>query len=202
VFLVNIGAIVLADHKSELMERQKQLIRLNGKTLLEIILDSLSDAGINDQVIVLGDNMADVIEVIRPKLGKIKIALNIAPEKGMASSVQTGIIVLSNIDAILIGLADQPILDSELLKKMVGAMENNPDALIVSPIYDGKKGHPQLFRKNLLGELMSLKDNQTIQDIIHVHSDKLVTVEAPEWSTLDIDTPEDYSRILSIFKGK
>ena len=199
---MNIGAIVLADHKSELMERQKQLIRLNGKTLLEIILDSLSDAGINDQVIVLGDNMADVIEVIRPKLGKIKIALNIAPEKGMASSVQTGIIVLSNIDAILIGLADQPILDSELLKKMVGAMENNPDALIVSPIYDGKKGHPQLFRKNLLGELMSLKDNQTIQDIIHVHSDKLVTVEAPEWSTLDIDTPEDYSRILSIFKGK
>ena len=199
---MNIGAIVLADHKSELMKRQKQLIRLNGKTLLEIILDSLSDAGINDQVIVLGDNMADVIEVIRPKLGKIKIALNIAPEKGMASSVQTGIIVLSNIDAILIGLADQPILDSELLKKMVGAMENNPDALIVSPIYDGKKGHPQLFRKNLLGELMSLKDNQTIQDIIHVHSDKLVTVEAPEWSTLNIDTPEDYSRILSIFKGK
>ena len=199
---MNIGAIVLADHKSELMGQQKQLVRLNGKTLIEIILDSLADAGINDQVIVLGDEMAEVIEAIRPKLGKIKIALNTAPEKGIASSVQTGIIVLSNIDAILIVLADQPILDSELIKRMVEAMENNPEALIVSPMYKGKKGHPLLFRKNLLGELMSLKDNHSVRDIIPDHFDKLVTVEAPEWSTLNIDTPEDYAHILSIYKNK
>jgi molybdenum cofactor cytidylyltransferase len=199
---VNIGAIVLADHKSELIGKQKQLIRLNGKTLIEIILDSLTDAGINDQVIVLGDDMAEVIEAIPPKLGKIKIAINIALEKGMASSVQTGIIVLSNIDAILIVLANQPILDSELLKKMVATMENNPETLIVSPIYEGKKGHPLLFRKSLLGELMSLKDNHPISDIISDHFDKLVTVEAPEWSTLNIDTPEDYARILNIYKSK
>ena len=199
---MNIGAIVLADHKSELMGQQKQLIRLNGKTLIEIILDSLADAGINDQVIVLGDEMAEVIEAIRPKLGKIKIALNTALEKSMASSVQTGIIVLSNIDAILIVLADQPILDSKLIKRMVEAMENNPEALIVSPMYKGKKGHPLLFRKNLLGELMSLNDNHSVRDIIPDHFDKLVTVEAPEWSTLNIDTPEDYAHILSIYKNK
>ena len=199
---MNIGAIVLADNKSELKGQQKQLIRLNGKTLIEIILDSLSDAGINDQVIVLGDDMAEVIEAIRPKLGKIKIALNMAPEKGMASSVQTGIIVLSNIDAILIVLANQPILESGLLKKMVAAMESNPEALIVSPMYNGKKGHPLLFRKNLLGELMSLKDNHSVEDIIPDYIDKLVTVEAPEWSTINIDTTEDYTHILSIYKGK
>ena len=199
---MNIGAIVLADQKSEISGQQKQLIRLNGKTIIEIILDSLSDAGINDQVIVLGDDMADVIEAIRPKLGKIKIAVNIAPERGMASSVQTGIIVLSNIDAILIVLANQPILDSELLKKLVIAMEKNPDALIVSPIFNGKEGHPILFRKNLLGELMSIKANHSFRDIIQDHFDKLVTVEAPEWSALNFDTPEDYTRILSIYKGK
>jgi CTP:molybdopterin cytidylyltransferase MocA len=54
----------------------------------------------------------------------------------------------------------------------------------------------------LLGELMNLKDNQTVRDIVHNHSDKLVTVEAPEWSIIDIDTPEDYARTLSKYCSK
>lgn len=197
-----IGAIVLAANKSEKMRQNTQLLRLNGKTIIESILDALSDAGINEQVIVLGEDMGKIIEAIRPKLGKIKIALNVAPEKGIASSVQTGIIVLSDIDGIFVVLGDQPILDSDVLKTMIETMEKNQNAQIITPIYNGKKGHPQLFRKSLLGELMSLKDNQTVQDIIQVHSEKLVTVEAPEWSTLNMDTPEDYTRILSIYKSK
>jgi molybdenum cofactor cytidylyltransferase len=195
-----IGAIVLAANKSEKMRQNTQLLRLNGKTIIESILDALSDAGINEQVIVLGEDMGKIIDAIRPKLGKIKIALNVAPEKGIASSVQTGIIVLSEIDGIFVVLGDQPILDSDVLKTMIETMEKNQNAQIITPIHSGKKGHPQLFRKNLLGELMSLKDNQTVQDIIQVHSDKLVTVEAPEWSTLNMDTPEDYTRILSIYR--
>jgi molybdenum cofactor cytidylyltransferase len=199
---MKIGAIVLAAKKSENMRQNMQLLRLNGKTIIESILDALSDAGINEQVIVLGEDMGKIIDAIRPKLGKIKIALNVAPEKGLASSIQTGIMVLSDIEGIFIALGDQPIFDSGLLKTMIETMEKNQNAQIITPVHNGKKGHPQLFRKNLLGELMSLKDNQTAQDIIHSHSDKLVTVEAPEWSTLDFDKHEDYARILSIYKSK
>lgn len=198
---MKIGAIVLAAGKSERMGQNKQLLQLNGKSIIEGILDALSDAGINEQVVVLGDEMAEVIEAIRPKIGKVKIALNVTPEKGMASSVQTGIIVLSNVDAILIVLGDQPIFDSDLLKKMIGILEDNSEALIVSPIFNGKKGHPLLFRKSLLGELMGLQENQTIRDVVHAHLDKLVTVEAPKWSIIDMDTPEDYKRIQAEYES-
>jgi molybdenum cofactor cytidylyltransferase len=198
---MNIGAVVLAAGKSERMGQNKQLLRLNGKTLLEGILDALSDAGINEQILVLGNDMVEVIDAIRPKLGKIKIALNVAPERGMASSVQTGIIVLSNVDAVFIAVGDQPIFNSGLLKRMVETLEINSETLIVSPIYNGKKGHPLLFRKSLLGELLGLRNNQTIRDVVHAHADKLVTVEAPEWSTIDIDMPEDYKRIQAEYKS-
>jgi molybdenum cofactor cytidylyltransferase len=198
---MNIGAVVLAAEKSDWIGQNKQLLRLNGKTLLESILDALSEAGINEQVIVLGNEMAEVIEAIRPKLGKIKIALNVAPERGMASSVQTGIIVLSNVDAIFIVLGYQPILDSSLLRKMIKTLGGNSETLIVSPIHNEKEGHPLLFRKSLFGELISLRDNQSIRDVVHAHADKVINVEAPQWSIMDIDTPEDYKRMQAEYKS-
>jgi CTP:molybdopterin cytidylyltransferase MocA len=177
---VNTGAIVLADGKSKETGQNKLLQRSDGNTSIKSILDTLSDAGISDQVVVVGDNMAEVIDAIRPKLGKIKIALNIAPEKGMASSIQTGIIVLSNVDAIFVVWGDQPFFDSGLVKRMVETMESNPEVLIVIPVQNKKEGDALLFRKSLLDELMSLKDNQTVSDITQTHSDKIATVETRE----------------------
>ena len=173
---VNIGAIILADVKSNGTEQNKLLQMLNGKTTIENILDALSDADISDQVVVVGNDMATVIEAIRPKLGAVKIALNLAPEKRMASSVQTGIIVISNVDAIFVILGDQPILDSGLLKRMVEKMVSNPEALIVAPTNYEKIWRPLLFRKSLIGELMNLKDNQNIRDVAQAHIDKVVQV--------------------------
>jgi len=195
-----VGAVILAAGKSERMKQNKLLLILNNKTLIETVLDALSAAEINEQVVVLGYKLEEIVEVIKPRLGKVKIALNVDYEKGMTSSFQTGLIVISNVDAVFLVLGDQLVLDPNLLKKMVGIMETNPDALIVCPMYKGKKGHPLLFRRHLFGEIMSLREDQTIRDVVHAHTDKLMTVEAPEWSIMDIDTPEDYARINEMIK--
>lgn len=188
-----VGAVVLAAGKSERMKQNKLLLNLNGKTLIENVLDALATADINEQVVVLGHKLEEIVKVIKPRLGRVKIALNVDYEKGMISSFQTGLIVLSNVDAAFLVLGDQPILDPNLLIMMIQKMDSNSDALIVCPIHNGKKGHPLLFRRELFGEIMSLDEAQTIRDVVHAHTDKLLMVEAPEWSILDIDTPEDYS---------
>jgi molybdenum cofactor cytidylyltransferase len=197
---VIVGAVVLAAGKSQRMGQNKLLLSLNGKTLIENILDALSAAGITEQVLVLGSDPGPVIEVIKSRLGKVKIALNLMPDAGMASSVQTGFTVLSNVDAAFVVLGDQPILNPELLTALVDAMEKNPEALIACPIHNGKKGHPLLFRSQLFGEILSLTESQTLRDVVHAHMNKLVAVEAPEWSTMDIDTPQDYSRFKDLLK--
>ena len=195
---MNVGAVILAAGKSERMGQNKQLLKLNGKTIIEDILDALSTAAINVQVVVLGGELEQIMKVLKPRLSKIKIALNVTPELGMVSSFQTGLIVLSNFEAVFLVLGDQPILDPAFLQTMVSKMESDPEALIVSPVNDGKKGHPLLFRRQLFGEIMSLQEGQTIRDVVHAHADKLILVEAPEWTTMDIDTPEDYERLKKI----
>jgi len=99
-------------------------------------------------------------------------------------------------------LGDEPILEPEFLQKMIKAMEDQPTMLIVSPRYRGKNGHPLLFRKELFGEIFSLAGPQTIHDVFHAHEDKILRVEAPEWTTLDIDTPEDYDHIAELIKNR
>ena len=174
---MKVAGVIFRAETSKRKEKNRQLEKVNGKTLLENTLDALSDAGVNEQVVVLGDDMAEVIEAIRPKLGKIKITLNVSPEKGLPSSIQAGIIVLSNVDAVFFSSGDQNTPNSTVLKEMVNTMEKNSEAAIISPANKEKTGEPLLFRKTLLTELMSLRDNQTLADVVKAHSDKLFTVQ-------------------------
>jgi molybdenum cofactor cytidylyltransferase len=174
------------------MGKNNFLSSLNGKTLIENILDALTVVGINEQVVVLGNKLEEIVEVIKPRLGKVKIALNLDGETGIIPFFQTGLMVLSKVDAAFLVLGDQPIINSNLLTTMIQKMENDADALIVSPIHNGEKGHPLLFRRQLFIEILSLKDSQTIGDVVHAHADKLLTVEAPAWTIIDIDTSEKY----------
>jgi len=196
-----IGSVVLAAGKSERMKQNKLLLCINGKTLIENVLDALTAADIGEQVVVLGYKLDEIVEVIKPRLGKVKIALNLDFEKGMTSSFQTGLMVISHVDAVFLVLGDEPILDSNVLAMMVQKMESNSEALIVSPIHDGKKGHPLLFSRQLFGEILSLSGTQTIRDIVQSHTDQLATIEAPSWVTMRIDTPEDYARISNLVKN-
>jgi molybdenum cofactor cytidylyltransferase len=201
VLIVNFGAVILAAGKSECIGQNKSLLRLNEKTIIETNLDALTAAGVYEQIVVLGYEPGEVIEVIRPRLGKVKIALDLTYEKGMTSSVQTGFIVLSNVDAAFLILGDHPILDPNLIIQMTQLMESNKDEpLIVSPIHRGTKGHPLLFSKKLFLELLSLQTSQTIYEVVNAHMDKLLTFEAPEWTIMDVDTHQGYARLEGLAK--
>lgn len=199
--MMRIAAIVLAAGKSERMGQNKLLLRLNGNTLIGIILDAIIAAKIDEKVVVLGYKPQQIIESIKARLDSIKTIINENYEQGMTSSFQKGLGLMRHVDAAFLILGDEPILDKNLLNVMIQRMEKDGDnALIVSPIHRGKKGHPLLFRKQLFGEMLELKKNETIRDVVHRHADRLLTIEAPEWTIMDIDTPEDFARVRNLIK--
>ncbi len=199
---MTVGAVVLAAGKSKRMGKNKLLLDLNGKTLIESILDALSNASIDEQVVVVGYHPEEILDAIKSKLKTIKIVVNIDYEQGMISSFQKGLELLTGVDSAFLVLGDEPILDSDLLKLMIQQMENNQDkALIVSPIYKGKKGHPLLFHRELFEEIQKLKAPQTLRYVVHTYADRMIVVDAPEWTIMDIDTPEDYARISALAKS-
>ena len=195
-----VAAIILAAGKSERMGQNKLLLPLNGSNLIDNVLNAIAAADIEEKVIVLGHKPEEMIDVIKRWRCKAQVVINLDYEQGMSSSFQKGLRLLPYVDAAFLVLGDQPILDKSLLDLMMQRLENHPETLIVSPIYKGKKGHPVLFRKELFSEILSLDTNETIRDVIHRHANRLLTVEAPEWAILDMDTPEDYARIRNLMK--
>jgi len=188
-----IGVAILAAGESKRMGKNKLLLEVEGKRVIEWTVNSFKGIA-DDIVIVLGHKPRDLIPALK-ELG-VRWTVNKSYEEGMASSFKEGIRELRNCGAAFLALGDQPFVDRDFLKKAIDVWKRRR-ARIVSPVYEGKKGHPVLFDRSLFGEILSLERHETIRDVIHRHVDELHLVKAGKWSIMDMDTPEDFVKLMS-----
>ena len=184
--------MVLAAGKSRRMGRNKLLLNLRGMTVLDWVLSAIEASSVEEVFVVLGHRPED----LRPLLGAhaAEVVLNPDHEEGMTSSFRAGLSRVS-IDAAFLCLGDQAVLDPVLMDRMIDSLEADSEALIVSPVHEGRKGHPVLFRNALFPEIMGLGKEQTLKDVVEGHGGHHLEVQGDVWCTVDMDTPEDYERI-------
>ncbi len=181
-------AIVLAAGKSSRMGVNKLLLTLGGKTVLGHILDNLDGY---DTIVVTGHNQEEINGLIN-ECG-VKSVHNPDYEMGMTTSFQAGLRELDNdVDAVFMILSDTFGFKPSLLDRMVGKMEST-GASLVSPMYDGKRGHPVLVSRSLLQEFLSLSHDKNMKDVVLRHEADHKYVEGSIWTRLDLDTPQDYA---------
>jgi molybdenum cofactor cytidylyltransferase len=189
---LRIAAVVLAAGKSRRMGRNKLLLKLGGITVLDRVLSSIEGSKVDEVFVVLGHMSEDLGPIVNTH--SAEAVFNPDYEEGMMSSFKAGLSMVS-ADAAFLCLGDQVVLDPVLMDRMIDTMEADPEALIVSPIHEGRRGHPVLFRKVLFSEIMSFGPRDTLRDVVEGHGDSHLGIEGDIWCTLDMDTPEDYEWI-------
>ena len=189
---LRVAAVVLAAGKSQRMGRNKLLLRIGGRTVLDRVLSSVEASRVEAIYIVLGHRPEDLVPIVEAH--SAEAVLNPDYEEGMTSSFKTGLSRVS-VDAAFLCLGDQVVLDPVLIDRMIDAMEADPEALIVSPVHEGRRGHPVLFRDTLFPEIMGLGSGDTMKDVVEGPGDRHMEIEGDVWCTLDMDTPEDYEMI-------
>lgn len=189
---LRVAAVVLAAGKSQRMGRNKLLLKLGGRTVLDRVLSSFEASRVEEVYVVLGHRPEDLVPLVEAH--SAEAVLNPDYEEGMTSSFKAGLSRVS-VDAAFLCLGDQVVLDPVLMDRMIDAMEVHPEALIVSPVYEGRRGHPVLFRDALFPEVMALGREDTMKDVVDGHGDRHMEVKGDVWCTLDMDTPEDYEMI-------
>ena len=195
---LKISAVVLAAGKSKRMGRNKLLMKVAGRTLLDWVLDALDSSPVKEVIIVLGHHPDELKPII--EMRKAKSILNPDYEKGMASSIKVGLKNASG-DAAFIVLGDQLGLKPQLLNSMASLLLSDSKALIVSPIYQMRRGHPILLRKSIFKEVQALKEGETLRDVILRHEDAHRFVEGDVWCIMDIDTPGDFEMAKRLFEA-
>jgi len=195
---LRLAAVVLAAGKSSRMGSNKLLLKVGDRRVIEHILLSLKPM---DTIVVTGHRPEDIVDIAE-SLGAATVH-NPDYEEGMTTSFQAGLRTLDpEVEAVFMVLSDTFGFSAELLEWMADAMEDESEPLIVSPVYQWKRGHPVLFRRPLFEEFLGLEAGETMRDVVNRHNDRHKYVESDIWCRIDLDTSEDYERIKELWSQR
>lgn len=183
-----IGAIVLAAGASSRMGVSKASLTTGpgGPTFLESIRDALREAGVRIVRVVVATEGAPGEETV----------LNSDPSRGMLSSVQCGLRALPPVvDAVLVWPVDHPFVTAATVTALIDSFLSARPPIVV-PTFGGRRGHPVLFAWRVVPELLAADLNAGARAVVHAHPERLDLAVGDPGIVADIDTPEDYRRIL------
>ena len=150
-----VGAVLLAAGAgSRIGGRPKPLLELGGVPLIRRQLIALSGAGVDEVVVVLGHHA----EAIEPVVQDFPVTLvrNPRPEDGQVSSLRLGLSALAGkLDAVLVALADMPLVNAQDLTALIGAYKKRPAGTsVVVPHHGGRAGHPIIFAPEVREQIL------------------------------------------------
>lgn len=195
---IQVFAVIPAAGQSTRMGRPKQLLPLDGRTMLESVVETVLHGDI-DGLCVVTTNAVDA-ELALSEDPRFITAINDDPRTQMLDSVLIGLEVLRKHcaieadDGVLVCPGDAAGVVANDVKAVCRAYRQRPGALVTAASA-GKRGHPMVFPASLQPEARAIPQGG-LKTLLDRHSDQVCTVERASAGVLeDIDTPEDYSRL-------
>ena len=190
----SISALILAAGGSTRMHRPKQLLRIDGESLVHRSARAALEAGCAPVVVVTGAQA----HAIAPEVADlpVQIALNADWPKGMGGSIRAGLEALlkidANIEAAMILLCDQPRLSAKVLTDLTAAFLRGRKP-IAACRYAATLGPPCCFAKSLFNELLCLADAEGAKKLLLKDPSRVTAMDWTE-GECDLDTPGDWQR--------
>jgi len=155
-----VGAVLLAAGAgSRLGHRPKSLLELGGVPLIRRQLIALFGAGVDEVVVVLGHHA----ELIEPAVMTFPVTLvrNAHPDEGQVSSQRLGLAALTGKhDAVIVALADQPLINAQDITALMAAFEARPAGTsVVYPEVNGERGNPVMFTAEVRDQILASAAN-------------------------------------------
>jgi molybdenum cofactor cytidylyltransferase len=193
-----VEGIILAAGLSTRMKTDKLSIVVRGRTVLQRVMGAATGSGLTSIHLVTSDRLAKSV-----KSPRVNIIINPAPACGMSSSMRLGISSLSErAVGAMIMLGDQPLITSTVIDMLLTKFDENPNNIIV-PLKHGTRTTPVIFPEELFSELAEVTGDQGGRTVLKNHQDLILGVEmSSHYNDLDIDRPEDLSRLEEILAGE
>ena len=175
----------------------KLLLPLGNKSVIEHTATELSDLNFQSRTLVTGFESEKVNQKLA--LFHFESVHNKNFESGMHSSIRMGINSLPHDGFVMIALGDQPEIRRSDYQKLILAAQNHPSAMLISPLYNGKRGNPVLISLKLKHVILAHPDNDRgCSYLFQDYPNDVISVPMDSASVLqDLDTPEDYQCLMT-----
>lgn len=193
-----LGCVLLAAGGSSRLGQPKQLIRYQGRPLVQQRVETIREAGIDSIVVVTGREHKKILKILNKM--EIQIVRNDNWVEGMGTSLALGVQQLpASLSAILVLLCDQWRVDSGDLKRLIESWHSDISMILASEWPESGEncfGPPVIFPKWAFSELSGLRDGEKARKIIRNHPRRVsrISIANARW---DLDTPDDLEELRS-----
>jgi molybdenum cofactor cytidylyltransferase len=189
--------IVLAAGGSSRLGRPKQLVSLNGQTLLAQTLEKACALPQANVLVALGAYLSETGALAR------EFPVDVLPvpdwEKGMGhtlkESLRYALKAYPAMEQIMVLVCDQPYLTTQHLCNLAEGSQIAPGKIIASR-YQHQVGVPALFPRLFFPALLEIDDATGARSMLRSHVHEVVTIPL-EGGEVDIDTEEDFNQFLA-----
>jgi len=195
-----IPAVVLAAGRSSRMGRAKATLPLDATdTFLTRIVRTFLEAGVDDVVVVVGHEADAIVSSFSASGLPARFVFNHDYDRGQWSSLVAGLGVVDRpgVSATLMTLVDVPLVTADTVRAVL-ACYRRTQAPVVRPTSGSRHGHPLLVDRSLFAELRAADPAEGAKPVIRAHATAAGDIAiADEGAFRDIDTEEDYLRLIS-----
>ena len=188
-------AIVLAAGAGRRFGGGKLVASLDGRPILQHVLDALAEAGIPDPVVVVGSD-ATLVEAIDWRAATV--TRNPDPARGLASSLQVGWAAAMTVEprpaAAIVVLGDQPLLDPAVIRALAAAPADATRPILVARHGDGVP-NPVRLEPEADALVAQAAGDRGLGPVLEAHPD-LVRFLDVGGTNPDIDRPADLVALL------
>ncbi len=172
------------------MGRAKALLPFGKHTFLENILAAIARSAVQQTIVVVGHHRDVILQSVRLE----NVVFNPDYELGMITSIQAGIRELPEAsEGAFLFLVDHPVIASSTIDTLIS---NFKAGHIVLPTYRGRRGHPVLFSRDVLAEILALPVSAAANMVVRKDPSRIIEVVVNDPGvTIDVDTPEQLDEL-------
>jgi molybdenum cofactor cytidylyltransferase len=166
----------------------KPLLELSGRRLVDWALDAALTAGTHPVLLVVG-HAGDTVAATAPSTVQVVAATDW--RLGIAHSLRAALDALEphrEIDAVCVGLADQPRIGPDAYRRLVAA--HHQGAILAVATYAGQRANPVLLDRSLWPEAQTLRGDTGARALMSTHPATEVDCTGTGDPT-DVDTLDD-----------
>ncbi len=194
-------ALIPAAGRSRRMGAPKLLLPVGERRVIEWVLHALGESGVTRTLVVVAPD-DDELPRLAERAGALVARLP-ADTADMQATCQHGLRCLRDLfqptgdDAWLLSPADHPTLDAKVARAVREAGEAQSACSIVVPTHQGRRGHPTWLRWRHADAVLALPAETGVNVHLRRHLDETLELPWPDDAVLrDLDTPDDYDRLL------
>lgn len=190
---MKIGCIMMAAGNARRFKENKLNAQIDGVSLIDRAFNAVPENCFYKVCVV---TQYDEILKKAQKRGFMSVK-NEHPDYGISHTIKLGIKALSNCDALMFMVCDQPFLKRTSVKTLIDCYKAKPD-YITALSHNKKRGNPCIFPKEFFSELIKLSEDNGGAFVIRQHKDRLVTVEVPKIELSDIDNKDELEKLSGL----